>query len=454
MIAIAWMATRQIYRKTDTEKDALRRIRERGCLVAATDRNTLNYFLYKGVPMGYQLDLLESFAGYLGVPLRIIACDEVTKLDYYLRYHAADLVALNLPVPPNDRDHYRGSDPFGETRMVLVQRKQGSVKGDTLPPLKSLKRFPADTVFARMDPYLEAQYHHFYRKTGRRTVVKELDGVSQEELIRRVATGTIRFALCHENVAMACHRYYRNLDLSVIAFPLFSYGWCLGPRSDSLRAQLHAWLQDIRSSRELKQTYLEYFGNQRVATYFQSPYFTVTGDRISPYDEAMRSASKLASWDWRLVASLVYQESNFQPGLTSARNASGLMQLMPDIAARFGVDSGSSAARQITTGVRYLRYIDSQLPDSITSPIERIHFTLASYNVGIGRVLAAREKAEQYGRDKNRWNGHVDYYLLRRSKKEPVAIPDTIDGIPADYRIEGFVDDVISRYHHYKNLVR
>ncbi|HNY02606.1 MAG TPA: hypothetical protein PKG48_08465, partial [Bacteroidales bacterium] len=116
LIAIAWLVTRQIYQKTDTETDTLRRIRERGYLVAATDRNTLNYFLYKGVPMGYQLDLLESFADYLGVPLKILACDDVSRADVYLRYHAADLVALNLPVPASNRDYYRSSDPFGETR--------------------------------------------------------------------------------------------------------------------------------------------------------------------------------------------------------------------------------------------------------------------------------------------------------------------------------------------------
>ncbi len=253
---------------------------------------------------------------------------------------------------------------------------------------------------------------------------------------------------------MACHRFYRNLDLTVIAFPLFSYGWYTGPRSDSLRTELNAWLKETRSSQELKQTYLEYFGNQQVAGYFQSPYFSVTGNKLSPFDGAIRQSSRIIRWDWRLVASVIYQESNFLPGLTSARNASGLMQLMPEIASRFGVDSGSSSSRQIAAGVRYLKYIDSQLPDSITHPFERICFTLASYNVGIGKVMAARDKAGQYGKDRNRWNGHVDYYLLRRSKKEPVARPDTVDGQPADYRTEGFVDDIITRFNHYRNLVK
>ena len=154
------------------------------------------------------------------------------------------------------------------------------------------------------------------------------------------------------------------------------------------------------------------------------------------------------------MASLIYEESNFRPGQTSSKSASGLMQLMPETAAKFGIDSLSTPARQIAGGVKYLQYLDKQLPDEISSPVERIYFVLASYNVGIGKVMAAREKAEKFGKDKNRWNGHVDYYLLRRSKKDPIAKTDTDDSGPVDYKTEGFVDDIVNRYYHYRNLIK
>jgi hypothetical protein len=68
--------------------------------------------------------------------------------------------------------------------------------------------------------------------------------------------------------------------------------------------------------------------------------------------------------------------------------------------------------------------------------------------------MSARDKAEKFGRDKNRWNGHVDYYLLRRSKKDPVANADSTDDFPLDYKTEGFVDDIVGRYYHYRNLIK
>jgi membrane-bound lytic murein transglycosylase F len=454
VVAIAFFITRNLYHREEAKKDALRRIRERGCLIALTDQNTLNYFIYRGEPMGYQFELLQSFARYLGVPLRIIASNDITRLNYYLNNKAADLMALNLPITSEGRRTVRFSAPFGETRLVLVQRKTPANAPEERRMVTSLKEFPADTVYVRKNPSLASLYHMFYKNTGKKAILKEVPDITQEELIRRVSAGTVRFAICQENVAMLYHRYYSNLDISLLAFPLFSYGWGVDRSSDSLRTEVDAWLAEQKKSGELKQTYLDYFDNQRIAGFIKSEYFSVCSNKLSPFDEVIRQQSRQIWWDWRLVASLIYEESNFRPGQTSSKSASGLMQLMPETAAKFGIDSLSGPAAQIAGGVKYLRYLDKQLPDEISSPVERIYFVLASYNVGIGRVMAAREKAEKYGKDKNRWNGHVDYYLLRRSKKDPVAKNDTSDAYPVDYKTEGFVDDIVSRYFHYRNLIK
>ena len=454
ILSIAFFVTRSIYHREEIKKDALRRIRERGYLIALTDENTLNYFIYRGEPMGYQLELLESFAKHLGVRLKVIASKDVSKIEYYLRFQAADLIALNLPISTEGKRLVHFSEPFGETRLVLVQRKS-SGNGKNGPGLvKTLKDFPEDTVYVRKNPFLNAQYHAFYKKTDRHAILKEETEVSQEDLIKRVSDGTIRFAICQENVAMIYHRYYRNIDISVLAFPIFSYGWGVGLASDSLRIEVDSWLKEYKASRHLKKTYLDYFDNQRIAGFLQSDYFSVFGKKLSPFDDAIRQQAKQVMWDWRLVASLIYEESNFRPGQISSHKASGLMQLMPETAAKFGIDSTANLEQQIAGGVKYLRYLDKQLPEEIENPVERIYFVLASYNVGIGKIMAAREKAEKFGKNKNRWNGHVDYYLLRRSIKNPVAKHDSLDPYPVDYKTEGFVDDIVTRYYHYRNLIR
>lgn len=453
LIAIAGLITHKLFFRTEIKKDAIQRIRERGFLIALTDQNTLDYFVLRGAPMGYQLEMLQSLAKSIGVPLRIIASNNISKLLYYLENNAADVVALNLPMTSHGRKIGHFTEPMGETRLVLVQRKPSGNKKDTTVFVTDLKKFPADTVFVRNNPFFDPLYQTFIKSTRIGDKLKKTSDKSEEELIRMVSKGEINYAVCQENVAMVCKQNYWNIDASLLAFSLFSYAWVVNTHSDSLKTVINNWLEVYKSSNALKKNYLNYFDNQRIVAALRSDYFSVCGKRLSPYDKEIKEYSKWIHWDWRLLASLIYEESNFIPGQISSRSASGLMQLMPETAAKFGADSSSSAAQQIAAGVRYIRYLDEQLPEEILSPIERIYFALASYNIGINRVLGAREKAGNFGKDKNRWNGHVDYHLLHRSKSDPYAKSDTGALFPTDHKIEGFVDDIITRYFHYKNLI-
>ncbi len=450
LIAAAFYITWKIYYRVEEKKDAIRRIRERGYLLALTDRNTLNYFIYRGEPAGYQLDLLESFADYLGVPLKIIASEDISRLYYYLDNNVADVIALNLPISSEGRKLVHYTKILGETRLILIQRKDHTPK--FIASLDDL--LVGDTVHARRNEFMAPYYRSFLKQTGKRPVLVQDPEISQEGLIREVAEGKINYLLCPENTARVYTGFYRNLDASVVAFPLYAYAWGVNHNSDTLLMKLDEWMAESRKSGKLRKTYLEYFGNQRIVANMGSDYVTLRGNQISPFDKEMRELSFRIHWDWRLLASLVYEESNFRLGQISSRSASGLMQLMPETAVKMGMDSVASPAQQLAAGVRYIKHLDEQLPPEITNPTDRIKFILASYNIGIGRVLQAREKAEKYGKDPNRWDGNVEYYLLSRSTKDPYAKNDTVSENLAVYSMEGFVDDIIGRYYHYKNNVK
>jgi membrane-bound lytic murein transglycosylase F len=449
LIAIAVYITHRLYYHEEEKKDAIRRIRERGYLLALTDRNTLNYFLYRGEAAGFQLDLLESFAGYLGVPLRIIASEDISKLYYYLDYNAGDVIALNLPISSEGKRLVHYTKIFGETRLVLVQRKDHTPK--FIHSLKDLLK--GDTVHARRNTFMSPFYRSFLKQTAFRPTLVENPDISQEGLIKAIADGQIQYLLCPENTVMVYKRFYRNLDASVVVFPLYSYAWGVNHNSDTLLMRIDEWLAQSKKSGEFKKTYLEYFANQKIVENMRSDYVSLRGDKISPYDKEIRELSLKIHWDWRLLASLIYEESNFHLGQVSSRNASGLMQLMPETAKKMGMDSIASPVQQLSAGVKYIRHLDDQLPEEISNPIERIKFILAAYNVGIGRILVARTKAKKYGKDPNKWDRNVEYYLLRRSKKDPYAKNDSLSEFPADYTTEGFVADIINRYYHYKNNI-
>ena len=59
------------FQKQDESGENLASIIRRGKIIAVVDCNSTDYFIYKGVPMGFQFELLQRFADYIGVRVEI-----------------------------------------------------------------------------------------------------------------------------------------------------------------------------------------------------------------------------------------------------------------------------------------------------------------------------------------------------------------------------------------------
>ncbi|MBN1388476.1 MAG: transporter substrate-binding domain-containing protein, partial [Bacteroidales bacterium] len=98
-------------------------VRHRGRLIAVTDYNSTNYFIYRGEPMGFHYELLKAFADHIGVDLEIVTEKDLNNAFMYLNDGKADLLAIGLTVNGTRRNQILFSDPVYQTRQVLVQRK-------------------------------------------------------------------------------------------------------------------------------------------------------------------------------------------------------------------------------------------------------------------------------------------------------------------------------------------
>jgi soluble lytic murein transglycosylase-like protein len=87
--------------------------------------------------------------------------------------------------------------------------------------------------------------------------------------------------------------------------------------------------------------------------------------------------------DPRLVFAVLRTESNFDPLARSAKNAQGLMQLIPETAERFAVRNAFDPQENLRGGMRYLRWLLSYFKGDVV-------LALAGYNAGEGAVDRAR----------------------------------------------------------------
>jgi hypothetical protein len=96
-------------------------------------------------------------------------------------------------------------------------------------------------------------------------------------------------------------------------------------------------------------------------------------------DSYIVDSSRRYNIDPLLIYSQMHQESSFKLKATSYKGASGLMQLMPGTARRFGVTDIYDPKQNIEAGVKYMRWLLNTFGGDVV-------LALAGYNAGEGAV--------------------------------------------------------------------
>ena len=95
----------------------------------------------------------------------------------------------------------------------------------------------------------------------------------------------------------------------------------------------------------------------------------------SPYSDVIGAAAKDTGLPENLIRNVIAEESNFNPRAISPKNAQGLMQLLPQTAARYSVANIFDPKQNIEAGARYLK-------DLLARYSGDLKLALAAYNAG------------------------------------------------------------------------
>ncbi len=439
------------------EVNDLSEILEKGKLIAITDYNSTDYFIYRGQPLGYQYDMLQDLADHMNIKLDVVVSNSLEETFNCLRMGDCDLIALNLTVTRQRRSQVNFIIPHGQTRQVLIQRKPENWEKMSPSQIdRALIRNQLD--LARKKVYVQHNSAYYRRMLNLAEEIGDTIEIvdvpeDAETLIMLVADGQIDYTVCDENVALVNQTYYPNLDIqTAISFPQ-NLAWAVNSEAAELKEVIDEWLRQYRKSTRYAVIYNKYFKNQRSASIVKSDLFTLSSGKISVYDDHIKVYSEQIGWDWRLLASMIYQESRFDPGARSWAGAFGLMQLMPVTARRFGINMNSPAKDQINAGTQFIRWLDKRFITSIPDKEERIKFILASYNVGPGHVFDAIRLADKNGKDPKKWHDSVDEYLLKKSNPQYYLDPVVKYGYCRGTETIKYVNQVLDRYDHYKNII-
>lgn len=434
-------------------------IKKQGILKVLTVHSPSSYFLYKGKSMGFEFELLENFAEEIGVKLKVIKVRDINEIIPMLKNGEGDIIGHGLAVTNSRKEEIAFTDSYNIIYQVLVQRKphkwwQMRTHNVDKKLIKDVTQLLGDTVSIRRESSYYERIKNLEKELGDTIYVNFIDGsYSTEEIIKMVADGDIKYTIADNNIAQINKSYYSDLDIDTKISLSQRVAWAVRKDSPKLKEAINEWLRKIKKNGFYNIIYSKYFKNShQFKKRMKSDYFSIkeTG-KIGQYDDIIKKYSKEINWDWRLVSSIIYQESRFDHNVKSWVGASGLMQIMPETAEELGMKN-KSEEESIRIGTKYLDIIYQKF-DEIPDSIQRIKLTLAAYNCGYGHILDAQRIAKYLGKDPNSWDNGVGEALLKLSNPKYYNREEIRHGYVRGIEPYNYVNEIFERYETYKDLI-
>ncbi len=431
-----------------TRQSDLERILDDDTLRVVTLSRSTTYFDYKGKEMGYEFELAQRLAEALGVNLRVYTARDVPQMIQMLNNCEVDIIAYPVTISNEMKKEVGFVDHTYLTKQVLVQQK----KGKKITAKEAIDLQGKEVVVVENSKY----HKHLIQvddEIGGGILIQTVSNEEDEEtLIEKVAKGDIQFTVADNNIAAINKTYYNNIDISVALSHSQRSAWAVRTDSESLRDTIGKWFSEIQG--DFTYQYLQHKYFEKNKQYAKKNPKYINSKTISYFDPIFKKYSTIVDWDWKLLASIAYQESRFNPEARSWAGALGLMQMLPSTAKKYGVDSVALLAQpdqNVKAAAKYLKKVDG-IFKYIENKDERTKFVLASYNAGVGHVRDAMALAEKHGKNPDRWCD-VRTFILMKAKPEFFNDPIVRHGYLRGEETDRFVTEIILRYKEYNDVI-
>ncbi|MBU2018148.1 MAG: transporter substrate-binding domain-containing protein [Bacteroidetes bacterium] len=425
-------------------------ILKRGKLVVLAENSSSSYFIYREKEMGFEYEVLKEFAKEIGVELEIRIVENLDNVMEQLQEGDGDIVACNFTVTSERQNSIDFSVPLLTIQQVLVQRKPSKDPGN----INTLLTEPSQLARKKVNVWGKSSYYDrliaLQEEIGDTIFVKGEPGmVSAEELIELVSEGLIDYTVVEENVAKINQRFFENLDVNLALSAKQKIGFGLRKSSPILKARLDDWMLKFVETNVYKYIYHKYFELSQVNALKADAFKGLKPGQISKFDDFFKAAGAKNDINWRWLASLAYQETRFNPNITSFGGAYSMMQFMPEVGPKYGVFPDSPPEKQIHGGAKKLKKDFNSWEKDIPNELQRMKFALASYNCGKGHVLDAQRLAIKYGKDPKMWDDNVEEMVLKLSRQEYYGDEVVRNGSMRGSITYKYVREIYSRFLQY-----
>ncbi len=434
-------------------------IRKDGKLKALIAYSGTSYFLYRGQPMGYEYEMLLKLAEHFNLDLELQIARDLNQMLEELRKGNIDIVAHGLAITKERQKIASFTDYLYLTQQVLVQRKpdnwdQLAYRQKKRSLINDAVELIGETVSVRKNSSYYLRLLHLSDELGEDIIIDTLKGnLSTDEIIKMVAEGKIKYTIADSNIAHINASSYPELDVEVPVSSSQRIAWAVRPNASELLEATNTWIRNNRRKQEFNVIFNKYFKNERrYKRRVKSEFYSLNNEQISKYDDIIKMNAAKIDWDWRILASLIYQESQFNTSAKSWAGAKGLMQMMPGTAKELGVNNILDPNDNIAGGSAYLKKMYDRF-EEVTDTMQRTKFAMAAYNCGYSHVRDAQRLAEYNGLDPYVWDQSTDQMILALSFPKNYNLDFITSGYVNGKEPFSYVNQIFERYNHYTHFI-
>ena len=413
---------------------------ESGVLHVATRNGSTTYYLDRHEsPIGPEHSLVTQFAQSKGWEVNWTMHDSTAEVLQALKDGNTHLAAAGLThLPSRDEQFARGPAHTEITEQLVCHRD-----------MRPMPRLPENMADITITVTAESSYAETLS-----ALASEHDGIeftedeslTTEILLSKVAEKQLDCTVADSNIVQVMRRHFPHLEVAMNITSGNNLGWYLPKGSDSLANDTREWMNSQA-------------GDDAIG-YVQNHFYAYIGDfdfvdlralnrrindRLPKFIERFSEAETATGMPAELLAALAYQESHWDPAAVSPTGVKGIMMLTRNTAESLGVMNRLDPAAAIDGGARYLADRHRRLPDTIPEP-DRTFLALASYNIGRGHLLDARQLARDLGKNPDSWEDMKEVLPLKADKR---YYPSTRYGYARGYEPVHYVQ----RIRNYQDVI-
>ena len=401
-ISLYYLQPQSIFYKND-----LKRVQENNRVTFVTRLGPTTYYEIKNKKFGYHYSIMREFADYLGVDLSVKVVSNITDAKKMLELRDADIISGWNVI--NTNSDIKTSYPYNRVDYVIVSKSNIARRTNVDEKLLENDIHTIESqVISNSDSIKEKKPKYSYKIWRDKNI---------DDLLKMLYDNEIMFLFMSSDEFKILSKYYRDIKVVQRHSVNEAEYWVLpnniGPE---MQNKISDFFNYMIENNKLAIIYQNFFGQQQ-HTFVGSKIFINDLVEIFPtYEFFFKEASKLFDFDWKLIASVGYQESRWRKDAVSYTGVKGIMMLTKDTAREVGVENRIDPKNSIFGGAKYLRSIYDRI-DYELDENEKKWFAIAAYNIGLGHVEDAVKLATKNGIQINKWSD-IEPYILMLSQSE------------------------------------